>query len=111
MGCGWERDGRWLWFDGGPYGYGHQHEDKLQIIVAAYGKTFLVDPGTFTYERSQWRSYFIDSPSHNVGVGEAGPHPRGAQPRPTYFIKDPLPHVWVSEPAFDYAEATFDEDF
>lgn len=53
---GWDAAARWLWFDGGPFGYGHQHEDKLQIMVEAYGKSFLVDPGNYTYERSKWRS-------------------------------------------------------
>jgi hypothetical protein len=111
MRSGWEPDARWLWFDGGPYGYGHQHEDKLQIIVAAYGKTFLVDPGNFTYERSRWRSYFVDSASHNVVLVDGRPQRRGGQPRDNYLIKDTLPHIWVSRPEFDYAEATFDEGF
>jgi len=111
MRSGWEADARWLWFDGGPFGYGHQHEDKLQIIVAAYGKRFLVDPGTFAYERSKWRSYFIDSPSHNVVLVDGQPQRRRGQPRDSYVVRQPLPHLWVSEPAFDYAEATFDEDF
>jgi hypothetical protein len=26
-------------------------------------------------------------------------------------VKEPLPHVWASKPAYDYVEATFDEDF
>ncbi len=111
MRSGWETDARWLWFDGGPFGYGHQHEDKLEILVAAYGKNFLVDPGNFTYERSKWRSYFIDSPSHNVVLVDGQPQRRRGQPRDSYVVKQPLPHVWVSEKALDYAEATFDENF
>ena len=35
MRSGWDPEARWLLFDGGPFGYGHQHEDKLEIIVAA----------------------------------------------------------------------------
>jgi hypothetical protein len=111
MRSGWEPDARWLWFDGGPFGYGHQHEDKLEIIVSAYGKPLLVDPGNYTYERSKWRSYFIDSPSHNVVLVDGQPQRRRGQPRDTYVVKQPLPHVWTSAPAQDYAEATFDEAF
>jgi hypothetical protein len=111
MRSGWEPNARWLWFDGGPFGYGHQHEDKLSIIVAAYGKTFLLDPGNFTYERSKWRSYFIDSPSHNVVLVDGQPQRRRGQPREAYVVKEPLPHVWASEPGFDYVEAAFEEDF
>jgi hypothetical protein len=109
---GWTPDARWLWFDGGPFGYGHQHEDKLEIILAAYGKTFLTDPGNYTYEKSKWRSYFIDSPSHNVVLVDGQPQRRrGARDRMDYVVKQPLPHVWSSGKEFDYVEATFDESF
>jgi hypothetical protein len=111
MRSGWEPDARWLWFDGGPFGYGHQHEDKLEIMVEAYGKAFLVDPGNFTYERSKWRSYFIDSLSHNVVLVDGQPQRRRGRPRSEYVVKEPLPHVWESGAKSDYVEATFDEDF
>jgi hypothetical protein len=111
MRSGWEPDARWLWFDGGPFGYGHQHEDKLEIILTAYGRRFLVDPGNYTYERSKWRSYFIDSPSHNVVLVDGQSQHRRGQPRSEYVVKAPLPHVWESTPAYDYVEAAFDEDF
>jgi hypothetical protein len=100
-----------LWFDGGPFGYGHQHEDKLEIIVTAYGRRFLVDPGNYTYEHSKWRSYFIDSPSHNVVLVDGEPQRRRGRPRGEYVVKEPLPHVWESKPAYDYVEASYDEDF
>jgi hypothetical protein len=111
MRSGWDPDARWLWFDGGPFGYGHQHEDKLEIVVEAYGRRFLVDPGNYTYERSKWRSYFIDSPSHNVVLVDGQPQRRRGQRRESYVVKEPLPHVWVSKPEYDYAEAAYDKDF
>jgi hypothetical protein len=111
MRSGWQPDARWLWFDGGPFGYGHQHEDKLEILVEAYGKRFLVDPGVFTYERSKWRSYFLDSPSHNVVLVDGQPQRRRGKAREEYLVKQPLPHVWESGAASDYVEATYDEDF
>jgi hypothetical protein len=111
MRSSWEPDARWLWFDGGPFGYGHQHEDKLEIILTAYGRRFLVDPGNYTYERSKWREYFIDSPSHNVVLVDGQPQRRRGLPREQYVVKEPLPHVWLSTPAYDYVEAAFDENF
>ncbi|MBS1859705.1 MAG: heparinase II/III family protein [Acidobacteria bacterium] len=111
MRSGWERDARWLWFDGGPFGYGHQHEDKLEMIVEAYGKLLLVDPGTFTYERSKWRSYFIDSPSHNVVLVDGQPQRRRGAARPTYIAKAPAEAVWKTGAETDYVEATFDESY
>lgn len=109
---GWDPNARWLWFDGGPFGYGHQHEDKLQILLEAYGKSFLVDPGNYTYERSKWRSYFIDSPAHNVVLVDGEPQRRrGARSRMEYVVQQPLPHVWAAGKDFDYVEATYDEAF
>jgi hypothetical protein len=107
MRSGWDPDARYLWFDGGPFGYGHQHEDKLQIIVEAYGKLLLVDPGSFAYERSKWRNYFIDSYSHNVVLVDGQPQRRRGAPRETYIAKQPATAVWGD----DYVEATFDENF
>jgi hypothetical protein len=111
MRSGWDPQARWLLFDGGPFGYGHQHEDKLQIIVEAYGKLLLLDPGSYTYERSKWREYFIDSFAHNVILVDGQPQRRRSEPRASWVVKEPLPHVWTSTPAQDYAEATFDENF
>ena len=37
MRSGWDRDARYLFFEGGPYGRWHQHEDKLSFEVYAYG--------------------------------------------------------------------------
>jgi len=111
MRSGWEPDARWLWFDGGPFGYGHQHEDKLQVVLEAYGKLLLVDPGTFTYEHSKWRNYFIDSYSHNVVLVDGQPQRRRGAPRDTYIIREPLPAVWKTGLNSDYVQATFDEDF
>lgn len=109
---GWDPAARWLWFDGGPFGYGHQHEDKLQILLEAYGKSFLVDPGNYTYEKSKWRSYFIDSPSHNVVLVDGQPQRRrGAKDRMEYVVKAPLPHVWATAKDSDYVEATYDEAY
>jgi hypothetical protein len=107
MRSGWDPDARFLWFDGGPFGYGHQHEDKLELIAEAYGKLLLVDPGTFTYERSKWRDYFIDSFSHNVVLVDGQPQRRRGARRDTYIAKQPALAVWGK----DYVEATFDENF
>jgi hypothetical protein len=111
MRSGWDADARYLWFDGGPFGYGHQHEDKLQLVVAAYGKLLLVDPGNYTYERSKWRNYFIDSFSHNVVLVDGQAQRRRGAARDTYIVKEPLPAVWKAAPAADYVEAVFDENF
>ena len=59
MRSGWDPGARYLMFEAGPYGLGHQHEDKHHIDVYAYGRSLLLDPGRFTYVGGPWRSYFV----------------------------------------------------
>jgi hypothetical protein len=41
---GWGDDDLYACIDVGPFGYGHQHEDKLSLVVYAYGKELITDP-------------------------------------------------------------------
>ncbi len=52
-------DDRYMLFDAGPFGYGHQHEDALSFVIYAYGKYMLVDPGNYPYDSSEWRKYVL----------------------------------------------------
>jgi hypothetical protein len=109
MRSGWERNALWLCLDGGPYGFGHQHEDKLSVILTAFGQPLLVEGGTYTYDASPWRRYVLSSRAHNLvlvdGLGQA----RGHEPRATFVVKKPLPQVWESNAEFDHAAARYDE--
>lgn len=111
MRSGWESDNACLFFDGGPFGYGHQHEDKLNIILYAHGQTLIADPGNYQYDTSEWRKYMLSSWSHNtVIVDGQGQHQQG-KPREQYIVKKPLPYTWISEPGFDYASASYNEGY
>jgi hypothetical protein len=62
----------------GPWGSGHQHNDKMHVSVAAYGRDLLVDCGRFAYRgevADKFRKYATGSQSHNVllidGKGQA----------------------------------------
>ena len=59
-----DRGDLYLAFDAGPYGRGHQHEDKLGFWLFAYGRNFLVDPGRHLYDHSA-RSYLRLSEEHD----------------------------------------------
>jgi hypothetical protein len=67
---GWNRDSNYLMIDGGPHGeescgYAHGHADALSFELAAYGRTLLVDPGTYSYIGRE-RDYFRSSAAHNT---------------------------------------------
>ncbi len=75
---GFDSDAQWSFFDIGPWGSGHQHNDKLHISVSAYGRDLLVDGGRFAYRGAvadKFREYARGSQSHNVilidGKGQA----------------------------------------
>jgi hypothetical protein len=94
MRSGWDTNARWLCMDGGPFGYGHQHEDKLSIILTAYGRPLLVEGGTYTYDASEWRSYVVSSRAHNLVLVDGLDQNRRSEPRSTYVVTKPLPQVW-----------------
>ncbi|HVI25735.1 MAG TPA: alginate lyase family protein [Xanthomonadaceae bacterium] len=49
----------------------HAHADHLSVILYHAGRHLLVDSGKFTYNRGDWRDYFISDRAHNV-VGLVG---------------------------------------
>jgi hypothetical protein len=66
---GYDADAHWSFFDMGPWGSGHQHNDKLHVSVAAFGRDLLVDCGRFAYRgevADKFRKYATGSQSHNV---------------------------------------------
>lgn len=53
-------------FDVGPFGAGHQHEDKLGFVIYAYGAYLVIDSGIYPYDTSRWRRYVLSPYAHNV---------------------------------------------
>lgn len=101
-------DAQYSFFDMGPWGTGHQHNDKLHLSVFAYGRDLLVDGGRFAYRgevADKFRKYATGSASHNVilvdGRGQAAGIPKTDAPlnESTYSIT----------PEYDYGSGTFDK--
>ncbi|MBT3603010.1 MAG: alginate lyase family protein [Candidatus Latescibacteria bacterium] len=112
MRSGWDMDDLYMMVDVGPFGYGHQHEDKLNLITYAFGRHHIIDPGSYRYERSKWRSHIKTSFAHNtVIVDGEGQRRAGAEDRWDYVVKEPLPHTWISEANYDYAAGIYDEGY
>ncbi|WP_445371284.1 alginate lyase family protein [Methylomonas sp. HW2-6] len=104
------QDERYLFFDCAPLGAGnHGHLDLLNIEVAAYGRSLIVDPGRYTYDESgdtNWRVLFRGTGYHNTvqvdGKNQTlyAPHIR------KYKIQGPEParefKCALHRPGFDY---------
>lgn len=109
MRSGWDPEAVWLCFEGGPFGLGHQHEDKLSVMLTAFGMPLLIEGGTYTYDASEWRRYVLSSRAHNVLLVDGLEQNRRRLSPETFVVKSPLPHIWESSADFDHAAARYDE--
>ena len=66
MRTGWGANDIWAYMDCGPVGRGHQHEDKLNVLLWAYGKEMLTEGGIYNYDTSEMRQYVLHTRSHNA---------------------------------------------
>jgi len=111
MRSGWTQDDIYLALDAGPFGLGHQHEDKLTIDVWGYGQEMILDPGRYTYQGGKWRGHFVSTASHNtILVGGQGQQ-RRRTPRSTWVTKEPLPNRWISNEHIDLAVGSYEDGY
>lgn len=66
MRSSWEKDAIWAYMDCSPFGRAHQHEDKLNVLIDAYGKTLLTEGGIYDYDTSEMRKYVLSTRAHNT---------------------------------------------
>ena len=66
MRSSWERDAIWAYMDCSPFGRFHQHEDKLNVLLDAYGKVLLTEAGVYDYDSSTMRRYVLSTEAHNT---------------------------------------------
>ncbi len=63
---GWEIGGVTGFLDAGPFGAGHQHEDKLNFLIYANGKCVLGEANKYAYDTSAMRAYCLSTRGHNT---------------------------------------------
>ena len=110
MRSGWGPQDLWLHFEAGPFGAGHQHEDKLSFVIHAYGARLLTEGGVYAYDDSQWRRYILSAAAHNVVRVDGLDQNRRAAPR-FNLTEQPLDNRWLTNDRFDFAEGIYDEGF
>jgi hypothetical protein len=105
---GYDPAAQWAFFDMGPWGTGHQHNDKLHISVSAYGHDFLVDAGRFSYNgevADKFRRYACGSAGHNLILIDG----KGQAPGPAQ-VKEPLADNYFKiTDQFDYGWNSFNQ--
>jgi hypothetical protein len=106
---GWDCNALFLGFEVGPFGAGHQHEDKLSAVIFA-DRPLLVEGGIYPYDASKWRSYVLGSQAHNVVLVDGAEQNRRAR-RETFLAKEPLDADFQSNEKFDFARGVYADDF
>lgn len=112
MRTGWDRQAVWAMFDAGPFGRGHQHEDKLNLLIHAYGMLLLTEGGNYAYDDSEMRRYVLSTRSHNTVRVDGSDQNR----RMAYRWREEDLHLqavakWHSSEALDFVQGTYDEGF
>jgi hypothetical protein len=105
---GFDRDAHWSFLDVGPWGSGHQHNDKLHISISAFGRDLLVDAGRFAYTGAvadKFQPYARGTQGHNSVLIDG----KGQMPG-VRITDEPLSEDhWKITPEFDYAWNSFDK--
>ncbi|MBU0607981.1 MAG: heparinase II/III family protein [Armatimonadetes bacterium] len=111
MRSGWSQDDLYLALDAGPYGYGHQHEDKLTIDLWAFGQDLIVDPGRYTYAGGKWRTYFVSTASHPTALVDGQGQRRRRTPSGTWVNREPQDNRWFTSDDVDFVTGSYDDGY
>ncbi|MCX8036592.1 MAG: heparinase II/III family protein [Candidatus Sumerlaeia bacterium] len=107
----WTSAANYLALDAGPYGTSYQHEDKLGIELAAYGRTALVDPGRYLLDLGNpIANHLASTHAHNT-VTVNGSGQRRALIVSSWEPAGNSEATWISRPAFDYFAARYTEGY
>lgn len=102
----WSADAHWSFFDVGPWGRAHQHNDKLHLSVHAGGRDLLVDGGRFAYRGYVAQRFRQEYAQHSRGHNVVMIDGRGQAPGPKE-ANHPLPAEQVLvRNSFDFAHGT-----
>lgn len=65
--------------------WNHAHADAASFVVYAGGEPLLIDPGSCSYGRKEYRSYYTESIAHNTVLVDGQGQPRSDGERGTKF--------------------------
>lgn len=113
MRSGWGPKDLYAFYEVGPYSAAHSHEDKLSLIIHAFGSRLLTEAGTYSYDTSDMRKYVLSGRAHNVSRVDGKDQNRAAL-QGNDLVKhsrQPMPNRWVATDEFDFGEGWYDEGF
>ena len=116
MRSSWDSTANYLCFDAGPLGSSsHRHDDKLNVVLWAWGRELLFDSGGGSYESSIWRTWGTSSYSHNCvtvdGLDQEGGDGSISLTDPDYTSQSPVNLRWESDVYHDFAAGSYNRGF
>lgn len=104
----WSADGIYLFFETGPLGVTHYHEDKLGFHLFGHGQHLLREFGFYPYDQSEWSHHSRTARAHNtILINGAGQNRSASHPK---YLKVESPDEngqWFSDADFDYASGEY----
>ena len=108
MRSSWQADAFWALLDAGHFGYGHQHEDKLNLLLHAYGRLLLTEAGDYAYDDSEMRRYVLSTRGHNtIRVDGQDQNRRKTYSRELFDVSQPSDGKLRITPRVDVAEGCY----
>ncbi len=109
----WNYDGVWFFMESAPFGtFAHQHEDKLNVLMYAYGKDVLRDPGNYAYDASEMQKFIKDTRSHNCAmVDDQSQNRRGRYKWLPEYINKKSDLRWNFTENYDTTEGVYNEGY
>ena len=109
---GWDHNAVTAHFDAGKFGRGHQHEDKLSLLVYAGGKVLLTEGNTYAYDDSPMRRYVLSTYAHNTAtVNDMGQNRRKNFKWSDEMISSVEPVKLLSTKTIDKATGEYNEGY
>ncbi len=112
MRSGWDRDDRWLFFDGASFGKAHHHEDKLHFEMYAYGEPLIMDSAITGYMAGSWTDYYRHSRAHNTLLLDGqGQDRKNKESKEDWIADSAGRNTWYSAGDVDFVESAYDSGY
>jgi hypothetical protein len=89
---------------------GHRHNSKLSFELSAYGKSFIVDPGTYIYTADpEWRNRFRSTSYHNT-IQVDGCEQNDFDLSHLFSLGEPVEiriNEWQTDHSYDFLDAEY----
>ena len=95
---------------------GHQHQDKLGVVIWAYGRSIVFNTGGGSYEQSKWRTWATSSFGSNCMIVDGLGQNRPTTSKDPWHDADlisqgPIDGHWQTNSVFDFASGDYTEGY